>query len=192
MCLLVLSAAMRIWAQQHPPSPPGGETIHIDVLAPPDTLAKMYADSDLVIHGVVASSGAPTTIPGAVMPVVIRHQEVRVLEILKSDPTTPTPSGNVSVIQHGGTTHVNGREFSTDYPADLLEPGEEVILFLAKSTRLRGYTIAYASAGVFAVTADRSTVVPKRVKQLMPEFKGRDTLAADELLGALRGFRDRR
>jgi len=179
--LLSLAAPADAEQQRQP------EIIYIDEMAPPRTLRQMYADAALVARVTVEAIGSPRRQSGE-MPVAISRHRVRVIEVFKGDELLTPAGGELTILQPGGTVNVDGKEFTTQYTAPLLQLGEDVILFLVPAHEAQTYAIAYGSAGVFTMK-DGNAVVPKLIQSQMKEFSGTSVTAAAEFMANLRGMR---
>jgi hypothetical protein len=167
--------------------PPQAEVIYVDEMAPPKTLREMYADAALVLRATVEATGSPSA-ASRQRPVAIRRQRVRVLEVFKGDESPTIAGGDLTILQRGGTVNIDGREVTTEYPAPLLQPAEEVILFLLRGNEPHSYVIAYGAAGTFTIEHG-NVVVPALVQNGMKEFAGKSTLSVAQFTTTLRGIR---
>ena len=178
--------------RQGAPIPGQPDVIFVDEVGPPSTMRAMYDRCALVVHGVVEVVGSPMRRPDSDMPVAVRHQTIRVLEVLKAENERPTPA-RIQVMQVGGTIDVGGRETATNYVVPLFRVGDELVLFLMKGRNQAVYSIAYGEGGVFNInTADSSAHVPENISRTMPEFANRKVIPSTELLSSLRSLRDKR
>src|SRR5262245_30143363 len=124
---LLGASPMAMWQRQT--GAQSGEII--DYIGPPDTLRGLWDKSRAVLQGTVVGCSAATSNPNSPT-LVYRHCTITIVELLKSDgliDLKPT----VRVMQYGGTVDVNGKEMSTSFPADRLEPTGQYILFLGKT-----------------------------------------------------------
>jgi hypothetical protein len=88
------------------------------------------------------------------------------------------------VIQHGGTIVDRDGGVITGSLKDLIEPGQEAILFLKAWPEAGGLTVAYGPAGTFLVT-NEAVLVPEIVSSY-PEFERRRSIPTATFVQLLR------
>ncbi len=154
----------------------------VDVEGPPPTLDGMMSRAEIVVHGTVLTSHPPEV--GQPSRVVSRRSEIKVLELLKG-PSKHATGSVLSVQQFGGTAARGGEEFATAYNMKILQPGDEVVLFLSagRNDKTR-FWIEFGDAGAFWVSGELAEVDP--VVARMPTFANRRSVPKDDLLVLLR------
>jgi hypothetical protein len=186
MIVLAIGVTKSSVLAQQPQRPPGKPVATIvDYDPPPTTLRGLLADVAAVVRGRVISSSAQRfdLKHGAAAPLTAHTFQID--EVFKRDLAAVSKGASiVTVIQHGGTiTDPNG-DVITGSLKDILQSGQEAILFLKEWPEAGGLTIAYGPAGTFLVK-NGEVLIPGVVSSY-PEFEGRRSISTATFVQLLR------
>ena len=155
---------------------------------PPETLKGLWDAAPVVLRARIETVGSPLLGPRML---VERLHGLRVVELLKGPSDFPK---TFRLSLPGGTVSVDGVEHVTDYERDMVDVGDEALLFLIPMPKTGVYALAFGPAGFFEVSYVRDPSQPMgstRLKippraQRIRELNGRTSIEFQELLRTIR------
>jgi hypothetical protein len=157
-----------------------------DLEAPPSSLEELWAESAIVARVRIETS-TPQVRGAGILSSVATHHTAVLLEVLKDDEHRK-PGSRIGILRPGGEATHKGRKYRTIVSVfDILEPGQELILFLSESRQqpLGPFVIPAGPAGAYLVEND-SVIVPEHARRHMPVFRERHRMPTAEFLARLR------
>lgn len=160
----------------------------------PDTLKGLWDAAPVVLRARIETVGSPLLSPRML---VERLHGLRVVELLKGPSDFPK---TFRLSLPGGTVSVDGVEHVTDYERDMVDVGDEALLFLIPMPKTGVYAPAFGPAGFFALSHVRDpsqpmgstrVTIPPRAQRIR-EFAGRTSIELEELAQILRRYREKR
>lgn len=159
----------------------------VDSEPPPKSLEGLWQAVDVVVRATVSKSLPPVAKGNPKTPTVTRYHDLFVTEALKGDESLAGRS-TIRVKQIGGSLNIDGREVSTAYNSRLLQPNDDIVLFLVRDTAGDGFWIAYASVGAIWITQGDQAILPAAVAR-MSAFAGSSSISSADLLARLRALK---
>lgn len=161
-------------------------TVIVDLEAPPSSLEELWAESAIVARVRIESSTPQVRAVGPASSVATHHTAV-LLEVLKGDEHRK-PGSRIRFVQPVGEATYKGRTYRTVVSAwDVLQPGQELILFLSESERQPpGVLIIRAGPAGAYVVENGSVFVPEHARRHMPVFQGKSRMPTVEFVAQLR------
>jgi hypothetical protein len=168
------------------------QSVHLlSYAAPPDSLEKMVAQSEVIIRGVVVAREQLLTKRGDTELPTVRHT-VRILEILKA-PADLRKGGAILVSQPGGVAVVRGKEIVIDdrehpIPRD----NEQLVFFLSHDPFYGTYASKWGPGSFWKIGDDEKVRVPNGVGGVgVSKEATRRTVKISDALAALRAITNR-